>query len=100
MSSPSHPEIILYDLSSTLHTCFSPTVWRIRLLLNYKHVPYQTVFLEFPDIQSTLTSLYVPLGLLPTQIIPDFFAGDSSHRLMEENIQSPPSIIYPVIPNS
>jgi glutathione S-transferase len=32
-------------------------VWRIRLLLNYKQIPYRTIFLEFPDIEHTLKAL-------------------------------------------
>jgi len=51
------PEIILYDLACTKDVCFSPVVWRIRLMLNYKQIPYKTIFLEFPDIEPTLKSL-------------------------------------------
>lgn len=57
MASQSQPEIILYDLACTKGVCFSPVVWRIRLMLNYKNIPYQTVFLEFQDIESTMKSL-------------------------------------------
>ncbi|KAF5024841.1 hypothetical protein F66182_3080 [Fusarium sp. NRRL 66182] len=59
--SDSTPEIILYDLACTKNMCFSPVVWKIRLMLNYKHIPYQTIFVEFPDIEPTLKSL----GLAP-----------------------------------
>ncbi|RFU74488.1 hypothetical protein TARUN_7759 [Trichoderma arundinaceum] len=48
------PEIVLYDLACIKDVCFSPVVWRIRLLLNYKQIPYRTVFLEMPDIEPTL----------------------------------------------
>ena len=51
------PEIVLYDLACTKNVCFSPTVWRIRLMLNYKRIPYSTIFLEFPDIEPTLKAL-------------------------------------------
>jgi hypothetical protein len=57
MDAPTQPDIILYDLACTKNVCFSPVVWRIRLMLNYKRIPYQTVFLEFPDIESTLKPL-------------------------------------------
>ncbi|KAL2854311.1 hypothetical protein BJY01DRAFT_205904 [Aspergillus pseudoustus] len=53
-------EIILYDLASTKGVCFSPAVWRIRIILNFKHIPYSTIFLEFPDIESTLKPLVPP----------------------------------------
>lgn len=51
------PDIIFYDLASTKNICFSPAVWRIRLILNYKQIPYRTVFIEFPDIEPTLKAL-------------------------------------------
>ncbi|KAL6802317.1 hypothetical protein J3E68DRAFT_395855 [Trichoderma sp. SZMC 28012] len=57
----SEPQIILYDLACIKDVCFSPVVWRIRLLLNYKQIPYKTVFLEMPDIEPTLKGL----GLSP-----------------------------------
>lgn len=56
-------EIILYDLACAKNVCFSPVVWRIRLMLNYKNVPYKTIFLEFPDIEPT----FKELGLSPAQ---------------------------------
>ncbi|OBT84051.1 hypothetical protein VE02_07025 [Pseudogymnoascus sp. 03VT05] len=61
MADQTEPEIVLYDLANTKNVCFSPTVWRIRLILNYKQIPYRTVFLEFPDIEPTLKGL----GLVP-----------------------------------
>ncbi|KAJ5580202.1 uncharacterized protein N7459_006187 [Penicillium hispanicum] len=60
------PEIVLYDLACTKGLCFSPVVWRIRLMLNYKRIPYRTVFLEFPDIEPTLKDL----GLVPGDSAP------------------------------
>lgn len=51
------PQIILYDLACTKGVCFSPVVWRIRLMLNYKRIPYKTIFLEFQDIKPTLKEL-------------------------------------------
>lgn len=57
MATQTEPEIVLYDLANTKNVCFSPTVWRIRLILNYKQIPYKTIFLEFPDIEPTLKGL-------------------------------------------
>jgi hypothetical protein len=57
MTAQAEPEIVLYDLACTKNVCFSPAVWRIRLMLNYKRVPYKTTFLEFPDIEPTLKKL-------------------------------------------
>ncbi|OBT64663.1 hypothetical protein VE03_05883 [Pseudogymnoascus sp. 23342-1-I1] len=59
-------EIVLYDLANTKNVCFSPTVWRIRLILNYKQIPYKTIFLEFPDIEPTLKGLGIVPGESPT----------------------------------
>ncbi|KAL6921143.1 hypothetical protein ACHAPO_006154 [Fusarium lateritium] len=57
MTDSQQPEIILYDLACTKNVCFSPVVWKIRLILNYKKVTYTTIFLEFPDIAPTLQEL-------------------------------------------
>ena len=57
MANQTEPEIVLYDLACTKNVCFSPVVWKIRQMLNYKHVPYKTIFLEFPDIEPTLKGL-------------------------------------------
>ncbi|KAH8822017.1 hypothetical protein F5884DRAFT_769720 [Xylogone sp. PMI_703] len=62
MPTQAEPEVILYDLACTKNVCFSPVVWRIRLMLNYKRIPYKTIFLEFPDIEPTLKGL----GLVPS----------------------------------
>jgi hypothetical protein len=57
MGTQSESEIVLYDLACTKNECFSPVVWKIRLMLNYKHIPYKTIFLEFPDIEPTFEGL-------------------------------------------
>lgn len=57
MTDIEQPDIILYDLACTKNVCFSPVVWKIRLMFNYKKIPYQTIFLEFPDIAPTLEEL-------------------------------------------
>ncbi|KAL2209991.1 hypothetical protein CC79DRAFT_1365405 [Sarocladium strictum] len=60
MADKTNSEIILYDLACEKNECFSPVVWRIRLILNYKRIPYETVFVEFPDIERTLQSFSIP----------------------------------------
>lgn len=57
MTSQTTPDIVLYDLACSKDVCFSPAVWRVRLTLNYKQIPYRTVFVEFPDIQEKLKEL-------------------------------------------
>lgn len=46
--------VFLYDAACTQNVCFDATVWRIRLMLNYKNIPYKTIFLELPQVESTL----------------------------------------------
>ena len=65
MAAQPAPEIVLYDLACTKNICFSPTVWRIRLILNYKQIPYTTTFLEFQDIEPTLSALGIPPNPTP-----------------------------------
>jgi len=85
MAAQTEPEIVLYDLACTKNICFSPTVWRIRLLLNYKKIPYRTVFLEFPDIEPTLKSF----GLVPGES-----ASGDKQKYTVPAIQHVPSNTY------
>ncbi|KAJ5710913.1 hypothetical protein N7488_005069 [Penicillium malachiteum] len=61
MSTENQPVIVLYDLACVKDFCFSPVVWRIRMILNYKKIPYRTIFIEFPDIEPTMKALGLPL---------------------------------------
>ncbi|KAH0828818.1 hypothetical protein J3R83DRAFT_3269, partial [Lanmaoa asiatica] len=63
----SQPMIILYDVPSNIPQPWAPNVWRIRLILNYKRLPYRTCWVEFPDIEQTLRAINAP----PTSICPD-----------------------------
>ncbi|GIZ38529.1 hypothetical protein CKM354_000194500 [Cercospora kikuchii] len=56
-------QITLYDLPTKKTdppTCWSPNVWKTRLVLNYKGIPYNTTFLKHPDIEPTLSSIGIP----------------------------------------
>jgi hypothetical protein len=59
MTTTAHSDIVLYDLACTKSVCFSPVVWKIRLMLNFKKITYRTIFLEFPDIEPTMKELWV-----------------------------------------
>lgn len=59
MAADLEPEIILYDLACIKNVCFSPAVWRIRMMLNYKNIPYKTIFLDFQEIEPTIKKLLV-----------------------------------------
>ncbi|KAG9309683.1 hypothetical protein JVU11DRAFT_10355 [Chiua virens] len=63
----SQPMIILYDVPSTSPQPWAPNIWRIRLLLNYKRLPYRTCWVEFPDVENTLRAINAP----PTSVRPD-----------------------------
>jgi hypothetical protein len=52
-----NPEVFLYDFASTKGECYSGNVWRIRLMLNYKRIPYKTIHITGAEIESTLKSL-------------------------------------------
>ncbi|CZT16037.1 related to putative glutathione S-transferase [Ramularia collo-cygni] len=55
-------QAILYDLSHKgpePNTCWSPNVWKTRLILNYKKIPYTSQFIDHPNIASTLSSLNI-----------------------------------------
>jgi glutathione S-transferase len=62
MASLSDPEIVLYDFKHAKgDTCSSPIVWPIRVMLNYKRIPYKSIFLDVVDIEPTLKAL----GMVP-----------------------------------
>ncbi|EGN94524.1 hypothetical protein SERLA73DRAFT_114777 [Serpula lacrymans var. lacrymans S7.3] len=64
----SQPMIILYDVpSSNIPQPWAPNIWRIRLILNYKRLPYRTAWVEFPDVEKTLRSIGAP----PTSVRSD-----------------------------
>ncbi|KAJ7763016.1 hypothetical protein B0H16DRAFT_1311417 [Mycena metata] len=54
------PVIVLYDSPGTRAQTWVPNIWRIRLILNYKRLPYRTVWVEFPDVEATLRSIGAP----------------------------------------
>jgi len=62
-ASESNP-IILYDIKSGVDPpAWSPSTWKVRFVLNYKRLPHKTIWVSFPDIASTLSSLGLePLG--------------------------------------
>lgn len=54
---------ILYDLphkGSNPNTCWSPNVWKTRLILNYKKIPYTSDFIEHGQIENKLSALGIP----------------------------------------
>lgn len=54
------PNIILYDVPSATPEAWAPNIWRIRFVLNYKRLPYRTVWVECNDVERTLRSVGAP----------------------------------------
>ncbi|KAF8489744.1 hypothetical protein JB92DRAFT_3012325 [Gautieria morchelliformis] len=60
--------ITLYDVPSDFNgKAWSLNMWKARYALNYKGVPYKTVWLEYPEIEPTMRSI----GAAPTRKKPD-----------------------------
>ncbi|KAK0186246.1 hypothetical protein F5146DRAFT_1065177 [Armillaria mellea] len=58
---PSSPPVItLYDVPGHNAQPWAPNIWRIRFILNYKHLRYRTVWVEFQNIEITLRSIGAP----------------------------------------
>ncbi|KAL1950704.1 hypothetical protein VTO73DRAFT_5828 [Trametes versicolor] len=57
--------IIFYDIPSqgTAVKAWSPNTWKTRYALNIKGIPYKTVWVEYPDIESVMRKI----GALPTE---------------------------------
>ncbi|KAJ5881592.1 Glutathione S-transferase N-terminal [Penicillium soppii] len=55
-------QYLLYDIPSGKAPCatWSPNPWKTRLLLNFKGLDYQTQWVEYPDIKSTLENHVTP----------------------------------------
>lgn len=50
-------ELLLFDIPSKEGRAWSPNVWKVRAVLNYKKIPYRTEWIEFPDIEPKMKEL-------------------------------------------
>ncbi|KIO34683.1 hypothetical protein M407DRAFT_16645 [Tulasnella calospora MUT 4182] len=65
-ATPSNP-IILYDIpASTELKAWAINIWKTRLLLNLKGLPYRTEWVSYPDIQPTFEKLGIKHTSLKT----------------------------------
>jgi len=57
---------ILYDLAgnATKNQAWSPNVWKIRIILNYKNIPHKTEWVEFPTIATVAQRIGAPHTVL------------------------------------
>ncbi|KIJ39495.1 hypothetical protein M422DRAFT_210415 [Sphaerobolus stellatus SS14] len=52
------PKITLFDIPSICKPqAWSGNTWKARYILNYKRIPYKTVWIPYPDIEKTLVNL-------------------------------------------
>ncbi|KAJ4487583.1 hypothetical protein J3R30DRAFT_816765 [Lentinula aciculospora] len=56
--------IILYDIPTSVSESrdWSPNVWKIRLVLNYKGLPHKTQWVDYPDIHDLCQARGIPPG--------------------------------------
>ncbi|KAJ3570057.1 hypothetical protein NP233_g4652 [Leucocoprinus birnbaumii] len=60
--------ITLYDLAAKDPIkCWSPNPWKVRYVLNYKKLPYRTIYVDFEDIDRVIKDA----GFPPTRYRPD-----------------------------
>ncbi|KAI7329894.1 hypothetical protein KC315_g5931 [Hortaea werneckii] len=51
---------VLYDIANNAKATFSPNPWKSRLALNFKNVPFETEWVEYPDIEPKFKALGIP----------------------------------------
>ncbi|PPQ80133.1 hypothetical protein CVT25_001432 [Psilocybe cyanescens] len=54
------PKIVLYDVRGHSAQPWMPNIWRIRFILNYKRLPYETIWVELQDVDRTLSHINAP----------------------------------------
>ncbi|KAF8886761.1 hypothetical protein BD779DRAFT_1646039 [Infundibulicybe gibba] len=78
----SSPNLItLYDIPTTKAETWSPNVWKVRMTLNYKRIPYQTEWVELSDISEVAKEI----GAKPTTPLPDGTMLWTCPMLMDPN---------------
>ncbi|KAF7354324.1 Glutathione S-transferase-like protein ustS [Mycena venus] len=60
-------QILFYDITSTNPTPWSGNTWKTRYALNYKGIPYKTVWIEYSEIEARSREV----GASPTRKKPD-----------------------------
>ncbi|KAG6118120.1 hypothetical protein E4U14_007166 [Claviceps sp. LM454 group G7] len=68
MLNPPSTHLTLYDIASRPNTCFAPNPWKARFALNFKALPYRTIWVSVPDIPTLRSET---LRLPPTRFYAD-----------------------------
>ncbi|KAJ7911559.1 hypothetical protein B0H13DRAFT_1614502 [Mycena leptocephala] len=71
------PPLLFYDLASARPRTWSPFCFRTALLLEYRSLPHERIFLSFPDIRPTLSALNVPADSDGNITLPALRIGDA-----------------------
>jgi len=72
------PKITFYDISSLLGLkTWSPNTWKPRLVLNYKQIPYKTVWVALSDVEDAVKKI----GGKPTDVKPNKGGGVPMYTL-------------------
>ncbi|TKA65339.1 hypothetical protein B0A55_09439 [Friedmanniomyces simplex] len=53
-------KVILYDLANKKNASWSPNPWKTRVVLNFKKIPYETEWVEYPDLAPKFKALGIP----------------------------------------
>ncbi|KZO93192.1 hypothetical protein CALVIDRAFT_566679 [Calocera viscosa TUFC12733] len=103
MTDTTQPKLIFYDLHNAAGQCFSPNLWKVRLALRYKRIPFDTVWLTYPDIKPTVGSHCqqdVDAPTLPVIQHGAVWVHDSFSiiQYLERTFPSTPPLLYPSLP--
>ncbi|KAJ7912535.1 hypothetical protein B0H13DRAFT_539476 [Mycena leptocephala] len=71
------PPLLFYDLASARPRTWSPFCFRTALLLEYRSLPHERVFVSFPDIRPTLSALNAPADSDSNFTLPALRIGDA-----------------------
>ncbi|KAG6048146.1 hypothetical protein E4U39_007684 [Claviceps sp. Clav50 group G5] len=91
MSNSRSTHLTLYDIASrppVETTCFAPNPWKARFALNFKALPYRTIWVSVPDIPTLRSET---LGLPPTRFFADGSPYDTLPILHDPNVSPSPS---------
>ncbi|KZT62346.1 hypothetical protein CALCODRAFT_479237 [Calocera cornea HHB12733] len=96
-------KLVFYDLHNAEGKCWSPNLWKVRLALRYKGIPFETVWLTYPDIKPTIGAYCQQdrdAPELPTIRHGSTWVYESWQiiQYLEKAYPDTPSLLYPSLP--
>ena len=93
-------EIVFFDLpSAEPRRCWSLNLWKARLILNYKGIPYTTTWLEYPEIEPNFKALGVEPHEAGSEVaaytLPIVHLPDGRYIMESQNIALELENLYP-----